>query len=657
MKTLSPAFLLCAALAAPMPAFAQMATTSVNHPFLNPLFSDEMVLQRGQSDPVWGWTTPGATVRVSVAGKKASAVAGADGAWMARLPLLPTGGPYTLRVDGPQTAVLVNVQVGDVWVCSGQSNMEFGLGNAINADQETAAANYPKIRLFMVQHNVKLDPQATAPVAPWAICTPQSVRQGGWNGFSAVGYFFGRDLYKSQHVPIGLIETDWGGTPAEAWTSGPALTKLPDFRAAVAQLGSSGSVTTSMAQQMSAWYAKNDPGMAAKWSDPTADAAAWPTMTLPVLFQDAGIPELSSFNGIIWFRKTVDIPADAAGKDVTLHFMADDNDTTWINGTQVGAMEGYNIPRAYHIPAGVLKAGPNTIAVRVLDTGGKGGIYGDPAGLSLEVPEGRTISLVGPWQYQAGVSLTKATPLPRGPVDQNTPTTLFNGMVNPLIPFGIKGAIWYQGEANAGRAYQYRTLLPAMIGDWRTRWGEGNFPFYIVQLANWAPGGDSWPELQEAQWLTAKNVPNVGIATAIDIGDAIDIHPKNKQEVGRRLALVAEAQAFGEKVEDSGPLYKAMTVDGGAIRLTFTHLGGGLTAKNAAPLTGFTIAGADRKFVPADARIDGDAVAVSSALVPSPVAVRYAWAADPAISLYNKANLPALPFRTDDWPGVTVNNK
>ena len=657
MKTLSPAFLLCAALAAPMPAFAQMATTSVNHPFLNPLFSDEMVLQRGQSDPVWGWTTPGATVRVSVAGKKASAVAGADGAWMARLPLLPTGGPYTLRVDGPQTAVLVNVQVGDVWVCSGQSNMEFGLGNAINADQETAAANYPKIRLFMVQHNVKLDPQATAPVAPWAICTPQSVRQGGWNGFSAVGYFFGRDLYKSQHVPIGLIETDWGGTPAEAWTSGPALTKLPDFRAAVAQLGSSGSVTTSMAQQMSAWYAKNDPGMAAKWSDPTADAAAWPTMTLPVLFQDAGIPELSSFNGIIWFRKTVDIPADAAGKDVTLHFMADDNDTTWINGTQVGAMEGYNIPRAYHVPAGVLKAGPNTIAVRVLDTGGKGGIYGDPAGLSLEVPEGRTISLVGPWQYQAGVSLTKAAPLPRGPVDQNTPTTLFNGMVNPLIPFGIKGAIWYQGEANAGRAYQYRTLLPAMIGDWRTRWGEGNFPFYIVQLANWAPGGDSWPELQEAQWLTAKNVPNVGIATAIDIGDAIDIHPKNKQEVGRRLALVAEAQAFGEKVEDSGPLYKAMTVDGGAIRLTFTHLGGGLTAKNAAPLTGFTIAGADRKFVPADARIDGDAVAVSSALVPSPVAVRYAWAADPAISLYNKANLPALPFRTDDWPGVTVNNK
>ena len=662
MKTLSRALLLCAAIAAPMPAIAQAATPSADRPFLNPLFSDDMVLQRGQSDPVWGWTTPGATVHVSVAGKSASAVAGADGAWMAKLPLLPTGGPYTLRAEGPQTAILVNVQVGDVWVCSGQSNMEFGIGNATNADQEIAAANYPKIRLFMVQHNVKLDPQAIAPVAPWVVCTPQSVKQGGWNGFSAVGYFFGRDLYENQHVPIGLIETDWGGTPAEAWTSGPALTKMPDFRAVVAQLGSggSGSVTASMAQQMSAWYTKNDLGAAghwADWSDPATDASAWPTMALPVLFQDAGIPELSQFNGIIWFRRTVDLPADAAGKDVTLHFLADDNDTTWVNGTQVGATEGYNVPRAYHIPAGVLKAGPNTLIIRVLDTGGKGGIYGDPAGLSLEVPGGRTVSLVGPWQYQAGVSLTKATPLPHGPVDQNTPTTLFNGMVNPLIPFGIKGAIWYQGEANAGRAYQYRTLLPAMIGDWRARWGEGNFPFYIVQLANWAPGGDSWPELQEAQWLTAKNVPNVGIATAIDIGDASDIHPKNKQEVGRRLALIAEAQAFGEKVEDSGPLYKAMTVDGGAVRLTFTHLGGGLTSKADALLTGFTIAGADRKFVPADAHIDGDAIVVSSAQVAAPVAVRYAWAADPAISLYNKAGLPALPFRTDDWPGVTANNR
>jgi len=657
MKTLSRTLLLCAALAAPVPALAQAAASSADHPFLNPLFSDYMVLQRGQSDPVWGWTTPGATVRVSVAGKSAQAVAGADGAWMAHLPPLPTGGPYTLRVDGPQTAILANVQVGDVWVCSGQSNMEFGIGNTTNADQEVAAANYPKIRLFMVQHNVKLDPQATAPVSPWTICTPQSVKQGGWNGFSAVGYFFGRNLYENQHVPIGLIETNWGGTIAEAWTSGPALAKLPDFEAAVARMDAQRGATGSLAQQMTAWYAKNDPGVAGKWSDPGTDTSAWPTMTLPVLIQDAGIPELSQFNGIVWFRKTIDLPADAAGKDVVLHFMADDNDTTWINGTRMGATEGFMTPRAYHVPTGVLKAGPNLIAVRVLDTGGKGGIYGSPAGLSLDVPGGQNIPLAGPWQYQAGPSLAKATALPQATNDPNQVTVLYNGMVNPLIPFGIKGAIWYQGEANAGRAYQYRTLLPALIGDWRARWGEGNFPFYIVQLANWAPGGESWAELREAQWLTAKNVPNAGIATAVDIGDTTDIHPKNKQEVGRRLALVAEAQAFGEKVEDSGPLYKSMTVEGGAVRLTFTHLGGGLTAKADGPLTGFTIAGADRKFVPADAHIDGDAVVVSSPQVTAPVAVRYAWAADPAVSLYNKAGLPALPFRTDDWPGVTANNK
>ncbi len=654
MKTFSRALLLSAVLAAPVSAVAQ---APANHPFLNPLFSDYMVFQRGQSDPVWGWTTPGAAVRVSIAGKTAQAVAGADGAWMAKLPPLPTGGPYTLRVDGPQTAICVNVQVGDVWVCSGQSNMEFGIGNTTNAGQEIAAANYPKIRLFMVQHNVTLNPQATAPVSPWTLCTPQSVKQGGWNGFSAVGYFFGRELYQNQHVPIGLIETDWGGTPAEAWTSGPALAKMPDFRAAVAQLNAQSNSASSLTQQMSAWYAKNDPGKTGKWSDPATGDSAWPTMTLPVLFQDAGVPELAQFNGIIWFRRTVDLPADAVGKDVVLHFLADDNDTTWVNGVQVGATEGYNVPRAYHIPPGVLKAGPNTVAVRVLDTGGKGGIYGDPAGLSLEAPGEQNIPLAGPWRYQIGASLVKATPVPRSSVDQNTPTTLYNGMIAPLIPFGIKGAIWYQGEANAGRAFQYRTLLPTMIGDWRARWGEGDFPFYIVQLANWAPGGESWAELREAQWLTARNVPNAGIATAVDIGDTADIHPKNKQEVGRRLALVAEVQAFGEKVEDAGPLFKAMTVEGGAIRLTFDHLGGGLTSKASGELMGFTIAGADQKFVPAEAHIDGNTMVVSSSQVASPVAVRYAWAADPAVSLYNKAGLPALPFRTDDWPGVTVNNK
>ena len=645
MKTFSRALLLCAALAAPAAALAQ-TNTPAGKPFLAPLFSDNMVLQRGQSDPVWGWTTPGAAVTVSIAGKSAKAVAGTDGKWTAKLPPLTVGGPYTLNVTGPETATLANVLVGDVWVCSGQSNMEFGLGNAVNAQQEIAAANYPQIRLFMVQHNIQRTPQATAPVTPWAVCSPTTVAQGGWNGFSAVGYFFGRDLQQNLHVPIGLIETDWGGTPAEAWTSGPALARMPDFRAAVAQMDAQQDAALSRSQQMASWYAKNDPGLAGKWADPATGASVWPTITLPGYIQDAGIPELKT-NGIIWFRKTIDLPADAAGQDAILHFVADDNDTAWVNGTQIGATEGFQTPRDYHVPASLLKAGPNEIAIRVLDTGGQGGIYGDAVKLFWEVPGGQNIPLAGPWHYKVGASLAKTTPLPLGPIDQNSPTTLFNGMVAPLIPYGIKGALWYQGEANASRAAQYRRLLPAMIGDWRTRWGEGSFPFYIVQLANWAPGGDAWPELQEAQWLTAKSVPNAGIATAIDIGDHTDIHPKNKQEVGRRLALVAEAQAFGEKVEASGPLYKSMQVEGNAIRLRFTHLGGGLTAHADGLLTGFTVAGADKKFIPADARIDGDTVVVSASEVPTPVAARYAWSADPVCSLYNKAGLPALPFRTD----------
>ena len=638
---------------------ALQAQAPAAHPFLHPLFSDNMVLQREQSDPVWGWTTPGATCTVTVAGKTAKAVAGADGRWTAKLPPLPVGGPYTLTVKGPETVRRTNVLVGDVWICSGQSNMEFGVGNGVNAQEEIAAAKYPNIRLFTVQHNIKADPQDLAPAAPWAPCTPDSIRQQGqWNGFSAVGYFFGRDLHRTLHIPIGLIQTVWGGTPAEAWTSGPALAKMPDFASAIAQRDAQRGATAPLAQRMTEWYAKNDPGLAGKWADPATKDGGWPAMPLPGVFQSAGVPELAKFNGVIWYRKDVDLSAEAAAQGATLRFVADDNDTAWVNGVPVGATEGYQALRAYKIPASALKAGRNVIAVRVLDTGGVGGIYGDPAGLVLDVPGGQSVPLAGQWRYKVGVSLASATPLPLDTNgDQNAPTVLFNGMVNPLIPFGIKGAIWYQGESNAGRAYQYKTLLPTMIGDWRTRWGGASFPFYIVQLANFNTEGDAWPELREAQWLTAKNLSNSGLATAIDVGNPTDIHPTNKQEVGRRLALVAEAKSYGKSVEYSGPIYKGMTVQGGAVRLSFTHLGGGLKAKTDGPLTGFLVAGADQKFVPAQAKIDGDSVLVSSPDVSSPAAVRYAWTGNPAVSLYNKAGLPALPFRTDDWAWTTQNNR
>ena len=666
--------LLLAVLATATTAAAHAAPAD-NLPFLDTLFSDNMVLQRGQSDPVWGWTAPGASVTVTVEGagigaKRATGVADANGKWFVKLPPLPVGGPYTLTAAGPDNHVEKrgNVLVGDVWLCSGQSNMEFGVQNLSNAAAEIAAADYSQIRLMRVRKKVALEPQSTVD-ATWETCTPGNIgADGDWGGFSAVGYFFGRDLYQDLKIPIGLIHSSWGGTPAQAWTSEKALgDKVPDYRPQIAQLAALREAQRgglSLDERTAAWYKKNDPGAAegAAWSGTTVDDSAWPTVKTPGTWEEAGIPELAAFDGLLYLRKDVDIPADAAGKELILHMVVDDNDTTWVNGTLVGATAGYNVPRAYKIPANTFKPGRNTITVRVLDTGGGGGIYGPADGPSLEVPGGASISLAGPWRYKIAAPLAKL-PAPPQSVDnnQNYATVLYNGMIAPLIPYGIKGAIWYQGESNAGQAYQYRSLLPAMIGDWRSQWREGSFPFLIVQLAGFGapasqPGDDGWAELREAQALTARNLPNTGIASAIDIGESGDIHPKNKQEVGRRLALVARSLVYGEKVESSGPSYRSMKIDGSKIRLAFDHARGGLVAKGGEPVKAFSIAGADHKWHWADAKIDGDSIVVSSPDVPSPIAVRYAWASYIDTNLYNKDGLPAFPFRTDDWPGVTVNN-
>jgi sialate O-acetylesterase len=324
----------------------------------------------------------------------------------------------------------------------------------------------------------------------------------------------------------------------------------------------------------------------------------------------------------------------------------------------VGSEEVWDQARNYTVPASALKAGRNVIAVRVLDIAGAGGIDGKPEQMSLVPGTGDAISLSGPWLYKVGVNLTKTDPAPVH-FDNNpyVVSAIYNAMIAPLFPYGIKGIIWYQGEANADHAYQYRTLLPTMIKDWRSRWGMGDFPFYIVSLANYMqapanPQDSAWAELREAQAMTATSLKHSGLALAIDIGNPNDIHPQNKQEVGRRLALIALAKDYGKETEYSGPEFKRMKVDGGKVRLTFTHIAGGLVAKGD-KLTGFAIAGADRKFEWADAVIDGDKVVVSSPAVPNPVAVRYAWADNPVCNLYNQAGLPAGPFRTDDWPGIT----
>ncbi len=620
-------------------------------PLVHPLFTDHMVLQRDSAAPVWGWAEPGRDIRVSLAGKTATARADQSGRWQVKLGPFSAGGPYTLRIDGPQTVVVEDVLFGDVWICSGQSNMEWGMWGVNNSQQEIAAADHPQLRLFTVPKKIATRPQEV-PGGQWQICSPQTVAS-----FSAVGYFFGRDLQSELDVPIGLIHTSWGGTVAEAWTSAEALETMEDFRPAVSQFRQLASAVDGGSgryeEQLARWWRENDPGSAAgrAWADAGLDAADWKTMNLPTAWEQAG---LSDFDGVVWFRIEFDLPQADAGKEATLSLgPIDDIDTTWVNGVQVGSMTDWTQPRVYKVPGEALKAGRNVVAVRVLDTGGGGGLVGQADQLNIKPSGGQPLSLAGAWHYKVSVALADTKPAPqRLDSNPNVTTVLYNGMIAPLLPFAVKGAIWYQGESNAGRAAQYRTLLPTMIRDWRTRFGVGDFPFLVVQLANFMgpqqqPVEPGWAELREAQLLTALNDPHCGLAVAIDIGEANDIHPKNKQDVGARLALAARGIAYGQSIEYSGPVFTSMEVADGKALLRFEHVGGGLVALGEKPLKGFAIAGADNRFVFAEARIAGDTVIVSSPEVVQPVAVRYGWANNPDCNLGNKAGLPASPFRTD----------
>ena len=474
-------------------------------------FTDHAVLQRGIEIPVWGSAAAGEKVTVTFDGQNNSVTTGADGRWLVKLASHLAGGPYDLNIAGTNTITLTDVLVGEVWICSGQSNMEWTVKQSRDAEQEITAANFPKLRHFAVEKKVSEQPVSTCG-GTWTVCSPQTV-----GNYTAVGYFFGRKLVQELDVPIGLMHTSWGGTPAEAWTSRPALTSTAPFTDAVSA----------------------------------------------------------------WDKRVENLPTELEKYKKAME--------QWEKNVATAKAEGKPEP--------------------------------------------------------------KKPKAPEGKINQNSPTALYNGMISPLVPYGIKGAIWYQGEANAGRAKNYHALLSLMIGDWRQSFGQGDFSFYIVQLANFMerkpqPTDTAWAALREAQYLTTTTVKNTGLALAIDVGEAKDIHPKNKQDVGLRLALNALAKDYGKKIEYSGPIYKSMKIDGATIVLSFDHLGGGLTVLGDT-LTGFAIAGADKKFVWADAKIVGDTVVVSAASVTTPVAVRYAWGDNPACSLSNKANLPAVPFRTD----------
>jgi sialate O-acetylesterase len=643
-------------------------TASIGKVVLPEMFASNMVLQQKTQTQLWGKAGASKMVTIITSWNKKSYKVKADvnGDWKVKIATPGFGGPYTIDFNDGELLTLDNILIGEVWLCSGQSNMEFpvvGWGKVNNYEKEVAEADYPQIRLLHVKLVASALPLNEAGVytGSWASCSPQSIPE-----FSAVAYFYARKIYQERHIPIGLIDATWGGTVAEAWTSTMALKTMPDFVAAVAKIEALPVDPAIMRKQFQEATARIDSIRMAKdagykngqpvFAAVGFEATDWKEMNLPTYWETAG---LTNFDGIVWFRKKINIPATWVGHDITFNLgTVNDDDLTFFNGTEVGKTSGWNKVRTYTIPAALIKEGENVIAVRVKDNDGSGGIYGKPEGLNISYA-GEKIDLAGIWSYKIGLSKTE---LPDGPTPIDGPnraSVLYNAMINPFIKVAIKGVIWYQGESNSARAWQYRTLFPLMITDWRKKWGIGDFPFYFVQLANFTdskanPTESDWAELREAQLKTLA-LPNTGMAVAVDIGDAKTIHPKNKQEVGLRLALISLAKTYGDTVEYSGPLFKDAEVEGNRIRLSFTHAKG-LNAANG-ELKGFAIAGSDKKYHWATATIEGNEVLVSCPDVPNPLTVRYAWDTNPVCNLYNSASLPASPFRTDDWPLTTLAKK
>jgi sialate O-acetylesterase len=614
---------------------------------LYPLFADNAVLQQNMKVPIWGSSEPLEHIVIEFAGQSVVVDAGKDGKWKAYFKPMKAGGPYTMTIQGVNTLKLTNVMVGEVWLASGQSNMERHLGlqtgqkPILGWQDEVRDANYPEIRQFHVGRKTAMTPQTNVQ-GNWSVCSPDTVQD-----FSAVGYFFARDIHRARHVAVGLIHSSWGGTPAEAWTSEDGLHRMADsgpLSDLARYKADPDRGRREYQAKLDGWYQGNDLGSTVDkpWNGRDVDMSKWKPMTLPTYWESAGEPDL---DGVVWFRKIVDLPETFTNGPAELDLgMIDDIDTTWVNGIQVGSMNGYNLVRKYTVGAGILKPGHNTIAVRVLDTGAGGGIYGDKPQLVLN-DWSPPIDLSGPWQYRVGLNLKNSPKLPVNTVQESSiPTTLYNGMIAPLVPYGIRGVIWYQGEANVGREKQYRSLFPALIADWRDAWDEGPFPFLFVQIA---PYQGSSPEIREAQFLTWQRTKKTAMAVTIDCGDIYDIHPADKRPVGERLAIAARAVAYGEKIEYSGPVYDSMSIKGRDVVLHFTHRGGGLVAKDGA-LRSFTISGDDKVFHPARAEIRGDTVVVHSEVVTDPVAVHYSWSKAPDGNLFNKAGLPATPFRTDE---------
>ena len=657
-------FALLAAIAAP--AFADVSLPAI--------FSDHAVLQKSPKVPVWGVAEAGEKVVVTLGASSAQTVTGTDGKWRVSLDLGRGGpGPFTLTVRGKNTLTVSDVLVGEVWLASGQSNMEWLLKNSSGASAEIQASANP-----MLRHFAMTKAEAATPIAgckgKWIVSSPETS-----GAFTAVGYHFSKNLQQSLDAPVGLIHASWGGTPVETWTGKEALASDPDLAAgaekADADLRTYARRLRVYTLGYLAWQESNRRQDRASSGVPSAEG--WSPAVLPGKLGESGA---------VWLRCVVEVPDELAGKPVTIALAEGlrGTDRVYWDGAQVGSTSLEQAAktrgdRRHTVPADRVKAGRATLAIRVFNAA-------EDIVLPAAVNLGKLRATSG-WERKTEFSLPPLSAEAKAALPENPgresftwqgPSRLFNAMIHPLIPYAIKGVIWYQGENNVPRAYQYRKAFPLMIADWRARWGQGDFPFYFCQLANMNakganPSESNWAELREAQSL-ALSAPATGQAVLIDIGDSANIHPINKKDAGERLTAIALAQTYGQKTSFSGPVFTGIKIEGGKIRLAFKHTDGGLVARplpatysvdsatgatapvvrnSSGPLEGFAVCGADRKWVWAEASIEGDHIVVSSASVPAPVAVRYAWAGNPTCNLYNGAGFPASPFRTDDFPVTT----
>ncbi len=628
------------------------------------LFTDHMVLQQQRSNPVWGWDQPGQAITLTVEGVQSgplqvSVTTAQDGSWRLLCPELPAGGPYRLTVKGSGVQVLDDVLVGEVWLASGQSNMAWVLSNTDGGAEDVQAAQFPAIRSIRVSNQAARSPQRIIG-GSWSVCSPATA-----GGYSAVAYHYANKLHKAFKVPVGIIDSSWGGTRVEAWTSEQALARVMDLNSELASLepqwNKLPALKAEFGKKVTDWEARMfpaDPGNTGEglgWAAPGFDDSAWRMLSLPGLWQQQGIPE----TGVVWLRRTIEIPEAWAGCELQLELgQVKDFDETYFNGVKVGSHpkgtpRAAAIRRSYTVPASLVKAGRAVVAVRAFDQNGGGGLLGPGPVMGLrcnEKPDTPRVRLAGAWRARLEASVTVGTidwatnPWPDFPEEQYWPASIHNGMIAPLAGYGIRGAIWYQGETNAdAHPETYAARFQALIRDWRESWGQGDFPFYFIQLPNFH-SNDGWPVIREGQ-AAALALPATGMVTAIDLGNPDDIHPREKRRVSARLANLALADCYGlPGIVAQGPVRRSAEFTGGKARIQFLNAQGLRTRDGAAAVLGFELAGSDGVFHPATARIEGETVLVESPAVPEPRSVRYAWKACPETNLVNGADLPARPF-------------